>query len=315
MRVIVLGTDGMLGHKVYETFKKDADLSVFGTTRQLYRLDNDNHLLYLDAFQEQGHIPWYDFDYAINCIGVIKPHVNENNPMSVNAAIKLNSVFPQSLGNLSYDQCQDVKVIHASTDCVFNGDPTKKFIKQGYHQYIEANEPDALDVYGRTKILGECPHNMNLRTSIIGPQLTPRFGWSEVSSGKSLLEWFLGQEPNKVVDGYATHSWNGITTLQWAKNALTIIRDNLWAPGIFHTGKDMVDKAELLQLVKDAYLEHGIQTASINVRRDMAAHWMNLRTINSMFYAKLQMPSLRDQIKEMASDHVAQDRYSLRNPS
>jgi len=299
---LVLGVDGMLGHKVYDVLRQDPDLRIYGTTRRMSRLD-DNKLFYFNALYNDDCIPWDDFDYIINCIGAIKPHIDEDNPCSVSDAIKLNSLLPQMLAGTS------CRVIHASTDCVFSGDATKKFIRTFRNEYLETDDVDASDVYGRSKILGECPHNMNIRVSIIGPQLPD-------GGPKSLLEWYLAQDPDSTVDGYATHSWNGISTLQWARNAVTIIKGDLWQVGTFHTGSEMFDKAEILQLIKEAYAEHGVETAAINVRRDMTPKWMNLRTVEGMFYAELQMLSLREQIKEMAGDHCAQavqGRYHLRN--
>ena len=56
------------------------------------------------------------------------------------------------------------RVIHFSTDCVFSGNRGA---------YTEEDEPDAEDLYGRTKFLGEVAgaNALTLRTSIIGREL------------------------------------------------------------------------------------------------------------------------------------------------
>ena len=55
------------------------------------------------------------------------------------------------------------RVLQIATDCVYSG-------AQG--AYVETDLHDALDVYGKTKSLGECqePNVYHLRCSIIGPE-------------------------------------------------------------------------------------------------------------------------------------------------
>ena len=55
-----------------------------------------------------------------------------------------------------------------------------------------------------------------LRGSIVGP---------ERGEGKSLLNWFLSQNSNKV-NGFIDHMWNGITTLNFAKIVDGMIKNN-----------------------------------------------------------------------------------------
>ena len=75
-------------------------------------------------------------------------------------------------------------MVHVSTDCVFSGS------RGGY---IESDVPDAFDLYGRSKLLGEVTDRENvvtLRTSIIGWQLGAPTG---------LVAWFAAHrdEPLK----------------------------------------------------------------------------------------------------------------------
>jgi dTDP-4-dehydrorhamnose reductase len=291
-QVIVLGIRGMLGHQVFKYLSCKPDIDVFGTTHWVDDINQNRNVFHLDAFHGQGQVPWYQFDYAINCIGIIKPHIKEEDPESITRAVRINAEFPQQLGNLYYDQCMKTKNIHASTDCVFSGDIHSKRSGIGY---CECDNPDPTDVYGRTKLLGECPQSMNLRTSLIGPELhDPK---------QSLLEWYLRQPINTPVDGFVTHDWNGCTTLQWAKMVYQIICDDLWAPGTFHIGGEITNKAELLQLIRDVYDEYGVKTAEINIRHDVKAKDMILDTKKDL-YTTLGIPSLREQIKVMAEEHV-----------
>ena len=95
------------------------------------------------------------------------------------------------------------------TDCVFSGE---------VGGYFEDSFQDAKDIYGKTKIGGEAEHSEKylLRGSIVGP---------ERGEGKSLLNWFLSQNSNKV-NGFIDHMWNGITTLNFAKIVDGMIKNN-----------------------------------------------------------------------------------------
>src|SRR5207247_7667552 len=92
------------------------------------------------------------------------------------------------------------RLIHLSTDCVFSGN-------RG--EYTEADEPDATDLYGRSKALGEvrADNAITLRTSLIG---------RELSHHQSLLDWFLAQNCREI-RGFGHVFWSGVTTLHMAE--------------------------------------------------------------------------------------------------
>ena len=79
----------------------------------------------------------------------------------------------------------NIRLIHISTDCIFSG-------KKGF--YDEEDYPDSLDLYGRTKFLGELSNSnaITLRTSFIGKELSTNYG---------LLNWFLSQEG--IIKGFS----------------------------------------------------------------------------------------------------------------
>lgn len=155
----------------------------------------------------------------INCIGLIKPHITD-----VREAIRVNSLFPYRLPE---------GTIQIATDCVYSG-------KKG--NYVESDLHDATDVYGKTKSLGEAPHLINLRCSIIGPELKNHL---------SLLDWFLSQTET---NGFTNHVWNGITTYHFARICRGIIKYNLKVPNLQHiVPKDKVTKYQLLQLIAESY--------------------------------------------------------------
>ena len=75
------------------------------------------------------------------------------------------------------------KLIHISTDCVFNG-------KKG--SYTEGDTKDGFGIYAQSKALGEVNNGQHLtiRTSMIGPELKP--------NGIGLFHCFLNVCLNKV---------------------------------------------------------------------------------------------------------------------
>ena len=179
--------------------------------------------------------------YVINCIGRIKPTIDEDDSESVYQAKQINSNLPKQIEKLS--ETGGFKIIQIGTDCVFSG-------KKGL--YTINDEYDASDVYGRTKSDGEIDSGkkMLLRTSIVGPEVKP---------GQSLLNWFLELDKDSEVDGFENHKWNGITTLAFAKIVKGIILNNIYTPKIIHlTPKDLVSKYELLSMFSSSFKREDI---------------------------------------------------------
>ncbi|UTC76294.1 sugar nucleotide-binding protein [Treponema sp. OMZ 792] len=190
--VLVLGSTGMLGNAVTRYLSKNSLLNIIPTHRNdQYKL-SCNSIKY-DLLHDSLNILPRNIDYVINCIGVIKPFVFQN----IETTIKINSLFPWELSR--WANLNSCKIIHITTDCVYSGQKGK---------YVETDPHDALDIYGKSKSLGEiCSEAMVLRTSIIG---------EEIHSYASLISWTKSQK-GKSVDGYKTHHWNGLTTLEYAK--------------------------------------------------------------------------------------------------
>jgi dTDP-4-dehydrorhamnose reductase len=171
-------------------------------------------------------------DYVINCIGIIKPYINDSDTKQTETAFEINGVFPNRLQAWATER--GAKVIQIATDCVFSGSKGN---------YLETDEHDALDVYGKSKSKGEAKGDsmMHLRVSIIGP---------EVDRNSSLLEWVRNQPKNAEIPGYTDHFWNGITSMHFAKIARGIIENDLFEAGVFHVlPQDSATKCELVTLI------------------------------------------------------------------
>ena len=113
------------------------------------------------------------------------------------------------------------------------------FILEKIGNYAEENEPDADDLYGLSKRLGEVlsETSLTLRTSIIG---------HELNSNLSLLDWFLSQESK--VKGYKKAIFSGLTTIEIGKVLEKIILPNKDLSGLFHLSVNPISKYDLLNL-------------------------------------------------------------------
>jgi dTDP-4-dehydrorhamnose reductase len=165
-------------------------------------------------------------DWIINCIGAIPQKTTRAYDM-----LALNTAFPLRLASENPQ-----KILQIATDCVYSG---------ATGGYDESCQPDAKGLYGVTKRLGEAtaPNVMLLRTSIVGPELTAK---------RSLFEWVRNQPEGAVIEGYADHRWNGVTTEAFARVAKGIISGGLFSAGVQHVvPADTVSKAKLVQLIAD----------------------------------------------------------------
>ena len=229
----------MLGQACHLVFKSDPNFESVSTSRI-----NREDMKFFDASTDsiEDLIKEVSPNWVINCIGIIKPHINENNSSSVKNAIVINSLFPHQLAS-SISNLK-TKVLQIATDCVYSG-------KEG--GYTENSPHDPLDVYGKTKSLGEVTSEQffHIRASIIGP---------EYGRSTSLQEWFLSQPKNAEVNGFTDHLWNGLTTHHFALLAKAIVLADGDFSGTQHViPGDLVTKAQLLESFAQVYNRKDIQ--------------------------------------------------------
>ena len=230
--VAVLGTTGMLGNSVVQEFAK-YDGELIGSARNKQTDKRLARSFSLEANSNDLPKPLVDLgegDFVINCIGVIKPYIDESSASSRKNALLINGLFPYALETLANKR--GFKIIQIATDCVFSG--TKG-------NYIETDFHDAVDVYGKSKSIGEVPSGnmMNLRASIIGP---------EVDRSTSLFEWVRNQPQNTKVTGYTDHHWNGVTAASFAKICKGIVEGQGFIAGVQHLiPGDSVTKSQLVR--------------------------------------------------------------------
>jgi len=283
MRILILGSSGLLGNTFFEFFNKkklDNNLEFFFTFRKKIK----NSILF-DVTKKETYknIQKLKPKFIINCIGIIKPHINEKSAASIINAFEINSIFPSTLTRMFPKS----KIIHFNTDCVFTG-------KSGY--YKENHIKDCDDIYGISKSRGEINSNrvMNLRCSIIGKEKNTNF---------SLLSWFLNNKNNKIY-GFTNHYWNGLTTLALVKIVKGIIVNKLFKPGLFNIiPKDTVTKYELLKLFNKKFFSNKKKIIPIKnkliVNRILATNYtdFNKKLWKNAVYKNV--PKIKDMIEEL----------------
>ena len=235
MRILILGGKGMIGHAAWQVLSTGFDSYVsirspFNEVRKFNIFDKKKTICNVDAndfSSVKKAVEKVSPDVVLNCIGIIKQIKEAKNPIR---SIEVNSLFPHKLAALCDNKC---RLIHMSTDCVFSG-------KKG--SYIESDDADPQDLYGRTKLLGELTKGnvLTLRTSVIGRELDTKY---------ELLEWFLNQE-GKIVLGYKNAVFSGVTTSALCIMLKHIILNHPELKGLYHVSSVPISKFDLLMLIK-----------------------------------------------------------------
>lgn len=229
--VLILGGTGMLGHAVLEDFGGFSGNINF-TSRSGSGIPFD---VLSDSVDSLAKFVGSD-DYIINCLGITKSHINDDDEHDVARAKLVNSLFPAELASLA--EKTGSRVIQIATDCVFSG-------RKGH--YLETDAHDAEDAYGKTKSLGEVVSDnvMHIRVSTIGREL-----------GRStlLLEWVLSHAHGATIPGFTDHFWNGVTTNHFANVVRGIIENDGFRSGLSHlVPADELSKADLVRQIASAF--------------------------------------------------------------
>lgn len=291
MKVLILGVTGMMGHKLFSYLSSIDDFDVYSTARNSSNLSSWFPQNLLDRIIKD--VDAYSFDtiiravsklkpeVVINCIGLIKQLPIANDTFS---AITINSQLPHSISLLC--QSEGARMIHISTDCVFNGEKGN---------YSEEDPSDAKDLYGRTKYLGEVdyPHCVTLRTSIIGHELKGRYG---------LVEWFLSQKER--VKGYTKAVYSGFPTIELARIIGEYVICNNELKGIYHVSSDPISKCELLKLIAEKYSMNTIIEPYEDLYIDRTLDSTRFRNMTG--YSPPSWPAL---VEKMRSNYISSYYY------
>ncbi|MCE2469528.1 MAG: SDR family oxidoreductase [Dehalococcoidia bacterium] len=237
-RALVIGGGGMLGHQVWRAL--DARFETRAAVREwrpafgrVGPRAREQAIEGVDARRfdtVERALAEFRPHFVVNAAGVVKQAAAATDPI---ASIEVNALFPHRMAAA----CEAVgaKLAHVSTDCVFSG-------RKG--RYTETDEPDPIDLYGRTKLLGEPGGGaLTLRTSIVGRELDTAHG---------LVEWFLSNRGGRV-RGFSRAVFSGLSTGVLAVLIADILERRPDLSGLHHVAAERIDKHALLTLLNEAY--------------------------------------------------------------
>src|SRR5947209_9067928 len=167
-------------------------------------------------------------DVVVNAVGIVKQRPEAQDAI---LSIEVNSLLPHRLAL----DCRAVgaRLIHLSTDCVFSGE------RGGYG---ESDRADPLDLYDRSKLLGEvsASNAVTLRTSMIGLGLYRK---------TNLIDWFLAQKGR--VQGYRNAIFSGLTTAEISRVIAMLIEKHPAASALYHLSAAPISKFKLLAKLRE----------------------------------------------------------------
>ncbi len=248
-RVLILGATGMLGHTLFERLSDHAELEVHATVRDPEPLEG-----HISPDRQRSIHPGVDAARVetiqrviaevrpavlVNAVGIVRQVPAARDPL---VSIEVNALLPHRLSRLCSNA--GVRLIHIGTDCVFSG---------AIGNYAEDARPDPVDLYGRTKLLGEPGDGaLTLRTSIIGHELRSRHG---------LLEWFLAQEG--TVPGFRRAVFSGLPSVELARVVAKVVIPDPGLAGVLHLSSAPISKLQLLELIARRY-DHPLEIVPVD---------------------------------------------------
>jgi dTDP-4-dehydrorhamnose reductase len=143
MRILVTGKNGQLGGSIHKV--------VSASSAEINTYQNLNEFVFvgrgeLDLSQEEGVANYFNnndkFDIIINCAAYTAVDKAEEEQELAN---QVNHIAVKQLAEIANKQ--QAKLIHISTDYVFDGESDKP--------YVETDKTTPINVYGKTKLAGE----------------------------------------------------------------------------------------------------------------------------------------------------------------
>jgi dTDP-4-dehydrorhamnose reductase len=185
-KILLIGITGQVGQELQQTLPSIGE--VIGVDRQSLDLSQPEQI--------QERIAEIKPNIIVNAAAYTAVDKSESES---DLAMAINATAPKAIAIAAQDI--GAKVLHISTDYVFNG--------QNHTPYLESDRPDPLGVYGKSKLLGEigvrenCDRHLILRTA-----------WVYGSKGhgnfvKTMLRLGVDRTELKVVaDQIGSPSWS-----------------------------------------------------------------------------------------------------------
>ena len=276
----MLGATGMLGHQSFIHLEQRFGARVHGTYRSPRKA--------LAGFQNLHALDLTDFKnvedllrnlkprWVLNCAGIVKKICHDPTE-----ALLVNATLPHFVSKIL--DSWGGRLLHVSTDCVFSG-------KRGL--YTETDSPDPVDLYGKTKWMGEVasqPH-LTIRTSFIG---------FELGTDRGLLSWFLSQKG--IVRGFQNCFWSGLATPYLADLlGRLMFRDEVC--GILNLPGERIDKYSLLKLIAKVFDKNDIEIQPVDEPREDKS--LDPRRLRELGFSKISHEEMLAHLKKKDRQRV-----------
>jgi dTDP-4-dehydrorhamnose reductase len=265
MNVVVIGAGGLLGSACLRIFNESPSINAVGTFRTKYvcnqfPYDAEQHYFLSDALDTaQLEVLFQQLrpTVVVNCTSLSKDSLQLSDPLEL---IPIYALLPHVLAKF----CSrfSARLIQISSDGVFSGDKGN---------YREEDIPDASDLYGRTKLMGEVVAQgcVTLRTSMIGhdPKLQ-----------NGLVSWFLNQKG--TCKGFSNAIFSGFPVTVLARIIRDYVVPHPKLEGIYNLASSPISKFDLLRLISEIYDTSVtvIPDNSIKINRSLNASSFNTAT-------------------------------------
>ena len=242
-KIIVTGSNGLLGQKVTDLFIQDPEIELIATSVGPNRHNLKDGYTYeeldvLDLDRLNTLVERYRPDSIIHTAAMTNVDACEAE------RAKCYALNVQSVKNL-IDVCQirDIQLIHLSTDFIFDGENGP---------YTEEAEPNPLSYYGETKLESELILKKSscrwaiLRTIIV-------YGIVNDMSRSNIVLWAKGALEKGESIHVVNDQWRMPTLAEdLAACCLLAVKKN--ASGVFNaSGKDLMSILEIVERVADHY--------------------------------------------------------------
>lgn len=231
MKILVTGANGQLGYDVIKELQKQ-NIECFGATRNDFDITDSNGT--------ENFIINYMPDVVIHCAAYTAVDKAEDEP---DLCYKVNTSATESIAEI----CKKInaKMLYISTDYVFDG------AKEGFYEVED--KPNPINVYGKTKLLGE-----EAVQKILDKYFIVRISWVFGEHGNNFVKTMLRlgaerKELNVVADQYGSPTY----TADLAPLLVEMIKTEKY--GIYHaTNEGVCNWAEFAEMI--------FKIAKINVK-------------------------------------------------
>ena len=251
MKILITGSNGLLGQKLLHKLRKDSSVQLIATSKGENRVSNKEGYTYFDLDITNN-------DAIAKLISIEKPQVVINTAAMTNVDLcedekkDCDALNVEAVRYLA-DACVkvDAHLIQISTDFIFDGEDGP---------YSEEDEPNPLSYYGLSKLKSEevlQAHSVKwtvLRTIIV-------FGVGEKLSKGNIVLWAKGalekEDPLNIIDDQFR-----APTLAEDLADICILAAKKKAVGIFNaSGKDIMSIYEIVERIAKHY---GNSTENLN---------------------------------------------------